>query len=156
MIVDATKTCKVCGLTKPTSQFYKAYVAKKSGKVSYRSDCKACTRVRNDAWNAANPERFERWKRSSHLRKRYGITIEQYEAMLVAQDGGCAVCGADSPRSSRDRWFHVDHDHACCPGQTSCGECVRGLLCAPCNWRLGYIEDATWLASAFDYLGVAA
>ena len=62
--------------------------------------------------------------------RKFGITVEQYEEMLEAQGGGCAICGR-APRS--DISLHVDHDHE--------GGEVRGLLCFPCNQALGLMGD---------------
>ncbi len=45
----------------------------------------------------------------------------------------------------------IDHDHACCPGSHSCGNCVRGVLCVSCNFVLGRI-DAGQLDSYLEYL----
>lgn len=68
----------------------------------------------------------------------YSLSAEQYAAILEAQGGYCAICGIANGRS---RALSVDHDHSCCPGPTSCGDCVRSLLCRPCNDFLGYIRD---------------
>lgn len=74
------------------------------------------------------------------IRQKYTLSKEQYAALLQAQGGGCAICGTDRP-GNRSQLLNVDHDHACCPGGKSCGECVRGLLCAPCNVGLGAFRD---------------
>jgi len=57
---------------------------------------------------------------------RYGISVQEYEELLDAQAGGCALCGG-THRSGRR--LHVDHDHE--TGR------VRGLLCYPCNQAVG-------------------
>lgn len=62
---------------------------------------------------------------------RYNLTFDQYLAMIAR---GCDACGG------RDN-LHIDHDHKCCPGNTSCGKCVRGVLCDGCNIALGYLDD---------------
>lgn len=71
--------------------------------------------------------------------EKYGVTLDQFNSMLSAQGGKCAICDATEP-GGQGRWV-IDHDHACCPGKGSCGECVRGLLCNACNVGLGMFKD---------------
>lgn len=83
--------------------------------------------------------------------RQYGISIDQYEALLAAQDGLCAICGGVNANGNQ---LSVDHDHACCPGKSnSCGRCIRALLCSRCNFILGNADDdADLLRAAADYL----
>ena len=75
------------------------------------------------------------------MRKSYGVTIADYDAMLELQNGGCAICGGGTSKNH----FAVDHDH-------STGE-VRGLLDAECNKALGrFRDDAARFRSAAAYL----
>lgn len=93
------------------------------------------------AWKAANPERHERHKRTAAL-KRYGLTPEQYDEILEAQGGGCAVCGATEQRSGRR--LNVDHDHK--TGR------VRGILCNRCNaYGMPVVDDPNWLERLLAY-----
>lgn len=69
------------------------------------------------------------------IEKTYGLTPEQYDALLRRQDGKCAICRA-RPKSKR---LAVDHNH-------DTGE-VRGLLCSRCNHDL--------LGSAWDSIALA-
>lgn len=66
---------------------------------------------------------------------RYGLTPEAYQELYSEQGGRCATCGTAPEK------FYIDHDHACCAGTKSCGECVRGLLCFNCNTALGQVKD---------------
>lgn len=69
----------------------------------------------------------------------YSISADQYAAIIEIQGGVCGWCGR---ANGRTKALAVDHDHACCSGPTSCGECVRGVLCSPCNVHLGYLRDS--------------
>jgi hypothetical protein len=96
---------------------------------------------------------LDTWCKTCHfakkLRQRYLLTPERYHAILEAQGGVCAICKAP-PNGKR---LAVDHDHACCPGEKTCGECIRGLLCDNCNWWLGLIDDnLSRLEAAEQYL----
>lgn len=85
-----------------------------------------------------NKEMVARGKRSYYLRSTFGITIEEYDLMLKAQDGLCAICRepevvADPKNPETMKRLAVDHDH-------DTGK-VRGLLCQRCNMGLGYFRD---------------
>ena len=91
---------------------------------------------------------------SLDLARAYNITTDDFYAMLEAQGGGCAVCGRHPEEvPGRIKRLVIDHDHQCCPAGGSCGKCVRGLLCNPCNHLLGIAaDDPTWLIAAIRYL----
>lgn len=84
----------------------------------------------------------KRQKKNLALKKAYGITLEQFEAIAKLQGGKCAICAG-----VLDMGFftHVDHCHAT-------GD-VRGLLCSPCNTSLGCFKDSVeMLQRAISYL----
>ena len=88
---------------------------------------------------------------SRDIIKKYGITKSEMQSMLKKQGGGCEICGAETPQGDK-RW-HVDHDHSCCNGVITCGECVRGILCGFCNRALGQFFDSPEnLSKARDYI----
>lgn len=125
----------------------------------YREKNKDKINAQRKAFHVANPgysrEQSRRYalahpeRQAMHLRgwwlKKYGLSIAQYEVMLSAQNGGCAICGSLSPGRTGTKNFCVDHDHT--NGKT------RGLLCHPCNQMLGLAEDsAKRLLASVDYL----
>ncbi|WP_171060169.1 endonuclease domain-containing protein [Streptomyces montanus] len=70
---------------------------------------------------------------------RYGLTIARFNAVLRVQNFAIALCGDNEeeddfgiPHTKASNW-HIDHDHTCCGPGSSCGNCVRGLLCRQCN-----------------------
>lgn len=79
---------------------------------------------------------------------RHGLTASKYEDLIEAQGFRCDICKLEFKSTP-----NVDHDHKCCPGWKSCGECVRGLLCKLCNAALGaFQDDLTTLKEAIKYI----
>ena len=88
--------------------------------------------ARQKIWQRANKEKRKRHVRNCTLKKKYGITLDQYEETLQTQDYKCAVCrlGTDT---CVQKALSVDHNH-------ETGK-VRGLLCDRCNRALGLLKD---------------
>jgi hypothetical protein len=123
------KWCPDCGEVRSLSEFGRN-AANKSGVTSY---CKPCHNARG-----RRAKDLVGGERTYHLRRRYGITAQDADAMLEAQGGLCAICRA-APAA------HVDHDH-----ETSA---VRALLCFNCNGGLGqFKDDPAVLRAAADYV----
>lgn len=72
------------------------------------------------------------YSRRLNLQHLYGLSLEQYDEMLTAQGGRCAVCTTTTPGGRGS--FHVDHDH-----DTGA---IRALLCHDCNTGLGKFADS--------------
>jgi hypothetical protein len=102
-------------------------------------------------YRAEHPEMYSpEYMRKWHLANKYGITMEEYDRMLDSQGGRCAVCNVQPNEAA----FHVDHDHACCPGVKSCGKCIRGILCRNCNVALGFLKDSGQIIkNMLNYIG---
>jgi len=92
-----------------------------------------------------NPEKYKLMGKTSERNrklKKYGLTKDQYDLMLNAQNFVCAVC--KQPNNTTRDW-HIDHDH-----KTGI---VRGILCHHCNLMLGNAKDSPeTLKSAVQYL----
>jgi len=83
-----------------------------------------------------DPARGVQTSRRSRIKRKYGMTLEHYEALI---ERGCAICGADGPRMA------MDHDHA--SGK------VRAPLCTNCNNGLGrFFDRPDLLRAAATYL----
>ena len=152
--MSETKVCSQCGVEKPRTEYYRD----KRLKDGLLAACKSCKNERNKAWRVENPDRFSdlnaAWskrnrqsRRDSSLKYKYGLVQSDIDLMLRGQ-GGCGICHC----TEASRWV-VDHDHSCCSGFKSCGECVRAVLCHSCNVALGHFrEDPEVLRSALRYL----
>lgn len=82
--------------------------------------------------------------RANHLWKKYGITIKEYEDLLIFQNNACAFC--KKPASSFKKRLSVDHDH-----RTGA---IRALVCFYCNkFKIGRftVQDAETLVGYLSY-----
>ena len=138
------RRCTECGETKPLSEFWKD----RSKKHGYSAKCKVCKTAIYNLYRKTNGYDKKRyWKnpdseQERHLRRKYGITLSDYDEMFRSQKGKCAVCGIEHSGGKR---FDVDHCH-------STGV-VRGLLCTNCNRMIGHAnDDPQRLRSAAQYL----
>lgn len=130
--VLATKFCKSCEIEKPVEAFNRSRV-RPDGLACRCKDCR-----RHHERITADTDELYRRGRETRLWTAFRLRLEDFDAMLRAQDEKCAIC--DKPMKR----VHVDHDHA--TGK------VRALLCAGCNTALGYIERPGFLESAQAYL----
>lgn len=97
----------------------------------------------NYSWRKNNPEASKLTARRSLLKRLYGITLEQYDAILERQDHKCAVCKRHKDEFNKS--LAVDHDH-------KTGE-IRGALCTHCNRTIiGRNRDPEIFKNAFEYL----
>lgn len=131
-MIEDGKICSRCKIFKDRSNFSK----RKEGN-GMRSECKECAK------NAPNKKEY---MKAYRLRTRYHLSVEKYNTMIAEQLGCCAICG-------KSEELFIDHNHSCCPGEITCGKCVRALLCRNCNAGIGYFEDEIEkLESAILYL----
>jgi len=81
--------------------------------------------------------------------RRHGLTAAD-KTRIAAEQDGCGLCGRNEP--GRKGWV-IDHDRSCCPGDASCLNCRRAVLCQWCNNALGYaFDNPTVLRRMADYL----
>jgi hypothetical protein len=147
------RTCKVCNLVKEKSNFQpQGYQCRECRTEKQRAYWNALSpevkkiRQKNGEyqkrWVALNPEKAKEHSRRTHIMRKFGLTVEQYDTMLAEQNNGCAICGQSCATGMN---LAVDHDHA--TGK------VRALLCKNCNTAIGLLgEDTDRMAKAIEYI----
>lgn len=130
--------CRVCSIEKDDSRFE---IIKHSG--NRRKACRECIVAKKKARESSDPEKYSENRKYAVLKHKYGISREEYETRLSAQNGVCAICQQEE---TNGRWLSVDHCHNSMQ--------VRGLLCHTCNTAIGMLkENVESLRRAINYLG---
>lgn len=145
------KICNKCKIEKNLDDFF--FRNKKKG---YKSPyCKECFMIINNRYKKQNPQIAKNIKkkeyktnsenyRNKNLKRYYGISLQDYETMLLSQDGKCAICESSKTTRKNNR-LDVDHCH-------KTGK-VRKLLCSKCNRLLSNCQENTdILQKAIRYL----
>lgn len=141
------RRCEHCKCRRPLSAFY-------SERTRWCTPCR--DQSQGKGLSVSDEALHQRWltalgdrpvHRALMRLRRHNLTPVRYQRILEAQGHACAIC--------RDQVeiLHIDHDHSCCPGRSSCGKCIRGLLCWKCNDGLGrFGDDVDLLLEAATYL----
>jgi hypothetical protein len=119
--------------------------ARERAQKYYRGNKEKC-QTQNKQYQLSHKEEVAHNGRKHSLAKHYGITLEDYDRILIEQKGKCRMCGNPETRkwpSGRVQRLSVDHDHV--------SGVIRGLLCHICNLKLGIIEDTEFCQMAEKY-----
>lgn len=136
--MSATKICKKCKKDKSIEDFGRS----KQYKNGMANSCLKCRAYALKMWKQANPEKRKAASRRNDLKRKYGLTLADYEALVVLHQGLCAICREPCRVHSV---LSVDHHHE--------RNIVRGLLCQDCNTSIGKMKDSPeLLRRAADYV----
>lgn len=131
------KICTGCGIKKQLEDF-SIHSGFKDGR---NSRCKMCKNVmQTEGYRSGKYKKpvYKPYTYQKQLRDRYGLSLLEYEKMVLECQGMCQICGRKEP-------LNVDHCHTT--------KKVRGLLCTRCNTGLGKFKDnIDILQSAIKYL----
>ncbi len=133
------KICPKCKIEKQHSDYHKDL--RKNGGI--RNRCKACCKAETNSWREKNKAHYNNYtamwrsknpdkQHATEIKRLYGLSIEKYNEMLLAQDLKCKICGKQHDSSRKRGRLYVDHCHD--------SNQIRGLLCGACNSAIGYFN----------------
>lgn len=132
------RKCRTCGLVAKSANDLHLFAKGSAYKFGRQNWCVSC---RNN-----NEVAIQRNNSLDKRVKKFGITVTQYEEMIISQENSCAICKKHKDDfTGRGKNFHIDHCH-------NTGK-VRGLLCSNCNTGLGQFKDnIKTLENAIQYV----
>ena len=150
---NKNRTCKLCNEYKSIDNFqpqgYQCRECRNEKQRAYWASLPEDVRIARQkngeyqrAWKSNNPEKSKELSRKTHIMRKFGITIAEYDSMLAAQNGVCAIC---EDTCSTGYKLAVDHNHI--TGK------IRALLCKNCNTAIGLLKENTnTMNKAINYL----
>ena len=115
-------------------EYYKEYRKKHAEKLANQ----------NKKWREANKEQDALVMLKARLKRKYNLSIEEYNTLIESQNNSCKICGTHATNNIKGK-LYIDHCH-------TTGK-VRGLLCMKCNSALGLLNDNKELVqNLLDYL----
>lgn len=134
------KVCTKCGVSKGA----RAFAPHSNTRDKKRPECRTChAKYHRQARIDTDRDHYRRYE----LKRKYGITVDEYNQMFADHDGRCAICARHVSEIVFGKWktLAVDHNH-----DTGA---VRGLLCSKCNVGLGaFADDISRIEAAASYL----
>lgn len=113
-------------------EYYYAHKEKElEGMKKWQSENRERVRKTDYAYRHKDWAKRQAQARASFLKNYHNFTPEQYEALLIKQDGKCAICA--TPQEKLTRGLFIDHCHNT--------DKRRGLLCQQCNFAIGHAKD---------------
>jgi hypothetical protein len=154
--IPRVRKCEACGEEKHQTMFV--------GGLNKRHVCQECMSGHPDsfwcitcsdwlplAWfDIPSRGRPLSWCALCWALRNHNSTLKEVLDLQGSSIPECKVCG-----SLERRRLNVDHDHRCCPGDQSCGRCVRGLLCKTCNRIEGLLVTSQKAAKMLSYMVTA-
>lgn len=139
LIGEPLRICNSCGFEAMNEEDLELMVTVGASRSAFgrKNKCKECKTKEYRVWYEDNRRRLKEKAKASQVKKRYGISIEEYNKHM-STSVVCEICGTDKK-------LRYDHNH-------DSGE-FRGVLCTQCNSGLGLLKDSPErLAKAIVYL----
>jgi len=123
---------------KYNAEYYRQYyLDHKDKKIAYSRDYRKININKRRKYYIETFDKFT----DMRLKKKFGISLDEYNQLYKKQNGLCAICG--NPENGKK--LSIDHCHKT--------DKIRGLLCQCCNWGLGSFKDNPKLLNkAIEYL----
>lgn len=154
------KQCKKCKKEKEDIEFFSSLGKPTTRCISCKEERNKYAKIYYKKWSSEiqeggsiyyhkNRETFKLRNKNNNLKRKYGITLVEYDKMYKEQDGKCGICSLIFTENTKKGWGGknepcVDHDH-------KTGK-VRGILCRGCNLSLSMIEDENFILKSNQYL----